>query len=280
MRIIWLLVFGLMPKKFLSFLFGHLARTQFPSFLQLKMNTLFARLYAIDLGEAEKALSEYKTSDAFFTRNLREGVRPLGDADLVHPADGQLTQIHGIHAGTTLQIKGFPYGLSDLLRVAPETLRGFDDGMALTYYLCPTDYHRVHCPMDAEEESIARISGSLWPVNSMSVSTKKGLFCVNERLVFSMKSKAHRGQRVYLVMVGALNVGHMRVPRVPEISTQDSLFGSSPRSWSFLPPLEFKKGEQLGVFHMGSTVVMIYPKGLLPGVPKQGPTRVNAALIF
>src|SRR5690606_30652682 len=124
------------------------------------------------------------------------------------------------------------------------------------YYLCPTDYHRVHSPVDGKITEIHYIPGKLWPVNNWSVSNIKNLFAINERVVVIIETPKGK---CALVMVGATNVGKMTVTFDQGILT-NNFFDRSPVKKKYPTPIEVKKGEDLGAFHMGSTVVMVYEK--------------------
>src|SRR5690606_21741857 len=138
-----------------------------------------------------------------------------------------------------------------------EKVKSLEGGGYLTYYLCPTDYHRVHSPVSGQLLHALHVPGTLWPVNAMSVQQTEELFLVNERLVMELKTP--QGP-VFVVMVGATNVGQMSASFDPKIVTNRRVLAGRK---DYDPPISIKVGEELGIFHMGSTVVVLYPPGFL-----------------
>lgn len=215
----------------------------------------FGSYYKIDFEEAEKPLDQYHSIGDFFVRRLKEGVRPLADSPLLHPADSVIAQIGEIIAGQCIQAKGKTYNVSELCG-DPELGRQYEDGLFVTYYLCPTDYHRVHSPVDGAILRAHHIPGHLWPVNSWSTKNIDRLFAVNERVILEINSRIGK---CLLVFVGATNVGQIRLSFDPEIVTNTQLKQKNLER-KYDPPIEIRRGQELGAFYMGSTVVMIYPK--------------------
>ncbi len=225
-----------LPRVFLSRMVGLFARMDSPQFIVRPVINWFAKRYKINLDEAEKQLNEYKSLNAFFTRKLKPGIRPLADSYFVHPADSRMTQFGVIENDTLIQAKGLDYKLSAFIG-SEDRAKKYEGGVFIVYYLCPTDYHRVHAPVEGTVKEIKKLGLDLWPVNDASVSSIPNLFITNERVVVSVSSQLGP---VEVVFVGATNVGSIEI---------------------FKKEAEFvEKGEELGVFQMGSTVVMIYPK--------------------
>jgi phosphatidylserine decarboxylase len=247
------LLFEILPKNLLSRIVGFLMHIEWPKPLNVFFITAFARAYKINQNEAEAPISAYPSIGAYFTRKLKPGLRPISESPVVHPADSVITQIGRIEKGTAFQAKGLTYSVQQMLGDGLSA-RDFEGGLFITYYLCPTDYHRVHSPLDAEVPQIIPIHGTLWPVNNWSVSNIQDLFAINERVVFEMKSRLGTAA---LVMVGATNVGHISTNLAPQIQTNQGL-RLSPVKFQRAP--QVVRGQELGIFHMGSTVVMIYPK--------------------
>lgn len=243
---------------------GKLVHLRLPPPLALWTVRWFAKRYRIDLQEAELPIESYLSIGELFTRKLKAGLRPLG-GDVVHPADSSLTQRGRIEKGQLLQVKGSPYSVEDFLN-DPEAAVKWEGGHYLTYYLCPTDYHRVHSPVHGFVKTIKYIPGNLWPVNEWSVSHILRLFARNERLIFYIQTQ--RGT-VALVMVGATNVGKMTVSFDPEMQTNQCSSRQVIQK-NYDPPQELNSGEELGIFHMGSTVVMLYPPGFFRSEIKPG----------
>lgn len=225
-----------LPRVFISRMVGRFASLSQPSFLVKAVIRWFANRYKINLDEAEKQIQEYESLNAFFTRRLKPGIRPIADSYFVHPADSVTTVFGLIEQGSLIQAKGLTYKLSDFLG-SEEKSKKYEGGVYIVYYLCPTDYHRVHSPVEGTVKEVKRLGLDLWPVNEASVATIPELFVTNERAVVSINSQLGS---VEVVFVGATNVGSI------EILKKDADF--------------VQKGEELGVFHMGSTIVMIYSK--------------------
>lgn len=242
------------PKNIVSYVFGLLAAFEFPQPLQIKINTYFSNLFAINLNEADRELSQYHSLNAFFTRKLKNGLRPIAEG-VVHPADSKLTQFARIKEGTLIQAKGFSFHLNEFLGQSPYYQR-LKDGYFFTYYLCPTDYHRVHSPVEGRVLQSLYLPGQLWPVNDWSVNKINNLFAVNERVVTFIDTD--RGLCA-LVMVGATNVGKMTLSFDCEVTTNQFL-NRTRKETVYDPQIPLQKGDEVGTFHMGSTVVMIYEK--------------------
>jgi phosphatidylserine decarboxylase len=214
---------------------------------------LFARYYKINIEEAEKSLDEYHTIGDLFTRRLKSGIRPISNSWAVHPCDSEIIQHGPIDNGTLIQAKGLNYTLSKLTE-DPHALDKYDGGYFVTYYLCPTDYHRVHSPVHGFVKHVLYRSGDLWPVNLPTVGSMEDLYVVNERLLIEMASEYGA---VGVVMVGATNVGSMSLAFDPKIRTNR---GEQSVTHDYNPPVEIVKGEELGIFHMGSTVIVLYSR--------------------
>lgn len=229
-------VLKFLPRVLISRLTGKLARMKGPAFIVRPIMKWFAQKYQINLDEAEKPFSEYESLNAFFTRRLKSGLRPLSETYFVHPADSKITQFGVIENGKLIQAKDLTYKLSEFIG-SEDKAKKYEGGSFIVYYLCPTDYHRVHAPVEGTIKEIKNLGLDLWPVNEISVSNVPHLFITNERAVVSLSTQLGP---VEVVFVGATNVGSI------EILKKEAEF--------------VQKGEELGVFHMGSTVVMIYPK--------------------
>ena len=205
--------------------------------------------------DAEKQLSGYKSFDAFFTRRLKPGLRPI-HGQLVHPVDGRLTQQGEIKQGQLIQAKGWTYPVAEFLG-DPSLGQAYEGGTFMTYYLCPADYHRVHSPTSGEMVSARHIPGLLWPVNEWSVTNIKRLFNLNERVVLNFDSPRGRWSAV---LVGATNVGHITITLDPSITTNRWLW-HAPTDRTYAPPIPVAAGSELGMFHLGSTVICLFEKG-------------------
>ena len=252
----WILYF--IPKNLLSFIVGVLTRVRLPKPLGPRTLQWFIKRYHIDMSEAE--FSSYPSIGDLFTRRLKPGLRPISQANYVHPADSQITLSHPIKGDDLIQAKDKTYSLKEFIKGTDNELSALRNGQALTYYLCPTDYHRVHSPVDGEITSCYYIPGRLWPVNPWSVENISQLFSVNERVVIWIKTT--KGP-LALVMVGATNVGRITLPFEPGVTTNNKHF-RRPQQFNYTSPKAIQKGEELGVFHMGSTVIVLAAPGIAP----------------
>ena len=251
LTMLWILSF--LPRKWLSRCVGFLMHVQLPPFLADFSIKIFAWYYEINTAEAQKNLTQYLSIGDFFSRKLKEGARPISEAWAVHPADSQILQCGRISKNTLIQAKGRKFDLVQLTE-DPDAEEKYDEGYFITYYLCPTDYHRVHSPVSGFVKSVMYRNGDLWPVNKSSVSLIKNLYIQNERL---MGEIATEYGAVGVVMVGATNVGSMTLAFDKKVRT--NRFSRSKRL-VYKIPIEIKKGDEFGTFHMGSTVIVLYGK--------------------
>lgn len=250
----------LLPKNSLSRLVGFLVHLQLPGPLAAWSIRTFGNFYKINFNEAEKPLEAYKSIGDFFVRRLKEGLRPLGASPVVHPADSRISQAAPIAEGKLVQAKGKLYSLQGLLcaESEAEVLAKYQGGFFATYYLCPTDYHRVHSPVTGAITAVTHVPGALWPVNEWSVGRIEELFCVNERVIIEIQTE---NGPVAVVMVGATNVGKMSLSFENKILSNQPA-KKTPQRILYSPAKPVKKGDELGAFHMGSTVVMVYSAGV------------------
>lgn len=250
----WILYF--VPKNLLSFIVGKIVQIRWPSPLGPWTVRWFVKRYHIDLSEAEKTF--YPSIGALFVRRLKPGLRPISRSNYVHPTDSTLITSHPLEGNDLIQAKNKSYSLKELTRGTNQELSCLQGGWALTYYLSPTDYHRVHSPVDGEIRFCQYIPGRLWPVNPWSVENISQLFSVNERILIGIQTA--RGLLI-LVMVGATNVGRITLSFEPTIVTNRKHFCNSHRV-DYTPTKSIKKGEELGVFNMGSTVIVLAAPGV------------------
>lgn len=263
-----------LPKNHISRATGQLAQLEQPKWLVDRAKSWFVDRYQLNMDEAEHPLSYYRSLGELFTRRLKEGARPMAEG-LVHPCDAQLTQMGTIESGQLLQNKGTTYSLADFIK-DPVVAEGFEGGSFLTYYLCPTDYHRVHCPIQSKLEQLVHIPGHLWPVNPWSVENISQLFAINERVVFHLETEFGK---IVLVMIGATNVGQIEVPFDPEIRTNLNNSDRSPLRKTYCQAIDLEKGDELGVFHMGSSVVMLLPEGMMKQLPAPTAVKLGESLV-
>lgn len=257
----------LLPKDDLSYWTGRLVHQKLPEPLRVASMKAFAKAYNINLEEAEKPIQEYASIGDLFTRKLKAGVRPLGPG-LVHPCDSKVAEAGRIKNSKIAQVKGIDYPVPALLQ--SDTMASkFMGGAFITYYLCPTDYHRVHAPIDFTVEWIGHIPGAFWPVNSWSVRNIDQLYSINERV--ALVGRTDEGESLALVMVAATNVGAISISFDERIKTDvrpsgrektEHFYSGEQRSGEHRAPIHLKKGDEVGVFSMGSSVVMLMDKAL------------------
>lgn len=246
----------LLPKRALTQLAGALARAQGGAGTQAAIRRFVAR-YGVDMAEAaEPDIASYTSFNEFFTRPLRAGARPLAAADWVCPVDGAISQCGAIERDQIFQAKGHRYSTTALLGGDAALAAQFQDGAFATLYLSPRDYHRIHMPAAGRLTRMIHVPGDLFSVNPVTARGVPGLFARNERVVCVFEGV--HGPWV-LVLVGATIVGSMStawhgVVNPPRPGTV--------REWRYEgDTVKLKKGEEMGRFLLGSTVVMLFPKG-------------------
>lgn len=238
----------------ISTAFGKLASHAFPRPIQRIINGGYVRIMGLDMREFEVP-ERYPTLNALFTRRLRQ-MRPFSGAsgDFISPCDAAITAHGTLSDGTALQIKGMHYSVEGLLgsRIEAANVYKVRHGQFINFYLSPRDYHRYHIPTDLKIQKAVHIPGKLFPVNVPSLMKRTDLFIENERIV--LECVTPRDKLIYLVLVGALNVGKMQISFAPELQTNCDPV--EPTVYAF-DDLHVKKGEDFGCFEMGSTIVVI-----------------------
>jgi phosphatidylserine decarboxylase len=241
-----------------STLVGLGARARVPNALRSPAYRAFARAVGANLGETELELAEYDTFGEFFARKLRPGARPIdpNESAVISPCDGVVAARGTAMGGELIQAKGLNYRLEDLVVDAAMAER-LVDGPYATIYLSPRDYHRVHAPVDARLVAYDYVPGDLWPVNTKVTARRANLLARNERVVIWLE--APRLGMVAVVMVAAVGVGNMRLAHA-----EDSV------GWRHAGELRrigldatVKRGDELGTFRLGSTVVMCFEPGVV-----------------
>ncbi len=269
-----------LPRKNLSRMLGRVARVQAPAPLLRAAVNVYCRAFGVDLSDFEVPAGGFDTFDEFFTRRLRPGVRAV-DPDpgaLVSPADGRLDACGRISAKLELEVKGQCYTVAELLG-DDASAAAFEGGVFALVYLSPRDYHRVHAPVSGPVVRVAHIAGTLFPVNDIGFSHVPRLLVRNERVI--VEQRATRHGRVATILVGALGVGRITLGFDPDFVTNDGR-GAGERHYrgdvsGDAPYLE--RGQELGVFHLGSTVVVLAAPqaGLRLGERALGAVRMGDA---
>ncbi len=234
--------------------FGKFANKQFPKPIQKLINNLYVKLLGLDMSEFKWA-DEYNSLNALFTRELVRN-RVLANG-FISPTDSIITEYGVIENLRAYQIKGKSYSLEKLLQnISKENLEKLEGGNFINFYLSPKDYHRYHSIYDLQVLKVIHIPAKLYPVNIPFLNYKNELFCENERVILECKLFE---KMVYIVLVGALNVGSMSLVFEPKVSTNDirevQIFEYE--------NLFLKKGELIGYFKMGSTVLIFSEKDLI-----------------
>lgn len=262
-----------LPKNHLSHLMGILLHLPFPKPIRRYLIEGFVKAYKINMNEAERPIDTYRSIGDLFVRRLKPGVRPI-HGNMVHPVDAVISQWGTITNQKLIQAKGKTYTAEDLLQ-SKAAAADFEGGLFITYYLCPTDYHRIHSPVNGEIYASTLIPGKLWPVNSWSVNTIKDLFSVNERVVSYIAT--NEGAKVAVVKVGATNVGKITLAYDDKIVSNT---GGNIKYKDYKPSIRITAGDELGAFHMGSTVVLLLDKTLAAKIhnTKVGPVKMGEKL--
>jgi phosphatidylserine decarboxylase len=258
----------LIPKQALTVLAGKLASAEAGK-LTTNVIRWFVGRYQVNMAEAANPdIASYKTFNEFFTRPLKEGARPVAAADFLCPVDGAISQFGAIERDQIFQAKGHSYSTTSLVGGDRNLAAQFENGSFATLYLSPRDYHRIHMPCDGRLTRMIYVPGALFSVNPTTARGVPGLFARNERVVCFFESA--NGPFV-LTLVGATIVGSMATvwhgvinPPRPGVI----------REWRYDEQnIVLKKGEEMGRFLLGSTVVMLFPRNTLTFNPEWTPTR-------
>ncbi|HUG53814.1 MAG TPA: archaetidylserine decarboxylase [Vicinamibacteria bacterium] len=236
-----------------SRLAGRLADARLPGPLLRAAMRAYIRAYRVDMSEVAEPLSAHSTFNAFFTRRLRPGARPVSTEPgvAVAPCDSRVVSIGSVpEDGRIEQVKGRTYTLAALLG-SEEDARAFARGVHATLYLSPSMYHRVHSPVDGLIRAWRYLPGRLFPVNTLAIRHVEGLFTLNERV--SILIDAPEVGPVAVVMVGAANVGRMSLSFAPLLTNTGARAGEFRAD----PVIPFARGAELGAFNLGSTVVLL-----------------------
>jgi len=265
----------LLPKQALTLLAGRIARWQGGRFTHALIRWFVGR-YGVNMSEAADAeIGSYASFNQFFTRALRPGARPLANAAFVCPVDGAISQFGPIQRDQIFQAKGHSYSVLALVGGDPELAAQFIDGAFATIYLSPRDYHRIHMPSSARLRRMIHVPGELFSVNPATARGVPGLFARNERVVcaFDMPHGPNGETRPFVqVLVGATIVGSMATvwhgvvnpPRPGQL-----------REWGYGDKagesVALERGEEMGSFLLGSTVVLLWPKNTIAFNPQWAP---------
>jgi len=259
----------LLPQQALTALMGRLAGLQGGARTTAVIRW-FIRRYGVNMAEAANPdPAAYPTFNAFFTRALEPGARALARADLLCPVDGAISQFGAIDGDQVFQAKGHRYPTTALVGGDAALAAHFHGGHFATLYLSPKDYHRIHMPCAGRLLRMIHVPGALFSVNPATARGVPGLFARNERVVCVFEGEGAMAGPWVLVLVGATIVGSMAtvwhgVVNPPRPGTL--------REWSYADrELRLAQGEEMGRFLLGSTVVMLFPRGPLAWNPAWAP---------
>jgi phosphatidylserine decarboxylase len=268
MKQLFILFQYLIPQHLLSRLVGKIAQCRVGWIKNLFISQ-FARHFEVDMSEAQPAdARQYPNFNSFFTRSLRAGVRPLcSNSHIACPADGSISQIGRLRGGRIVQAKGQSYSSIELLGGEPALAAQFDNGSFATIYLSPKDYHRVHMPCDGRLQQTVYIPGDLFSVNQTTAAGVPRLFARNERLVSVFATELGP---MASVMVGAMIVAGIetvwagqQVPVPRQIKTT--------RFDQPVEPVTLHRGQEMGRFMLGSTVILLFAPDTIDWLDGLGP---------
>ena len=252
-----------LPKHGISRAMGAFASARC-GFLTQAFMRWFINNYKVDMTEAvHEDPSDYPTFNDFFTRPLKPEVRPMeaDETQLAHPVDGKVSQLGPIHGDTIVQAKNHDYSLTTLLGGDPADAEPYLDGQFATIYLAPRDYHRIHMPLDGTLRKMTYVPGDLFSVNPLTAANVPGLFARNERVVCHFDSP--HGPFT-LTLIGATIVASIETVWAGTVTPPT---GPRVHSWEYpsdgYNAVQLKKGEEMGRFKLGSTIVVTFPKGMM-----------------
>jgi len=237
--------------------FGKFASYKFPSFIQLAINWTYVKTMRVELTNFYP-LSHYITLNELFTRELVFARQmPTDSSVIVSPADSLISELGDFKQNNALQVKDFSYSIKELLteNISEDKMQRVEEGSFINFYLSPKDYHRYHVPMDMKVTKVIHIPGLLYPVNFKYLNKIDSLFVKNERVVLECYDNS--GRIFFMILVGALNVGEMTISFEPSIETNKDASRLNIYEYT---NISLKRGDELGMFKMGSTVVMIFEK--------------------
>ena len=245
----------LMPKQAMTRLAGLLASAELGALTTWVVRRFVAK-YKVNMSQAHEAdPAQYKSFNAFFTRALRDGARPLAKASWLSPVDGAISQFGQIEKDQIFQAKGHHYSKSALVGGDSALAAQFENGHFATLYLSPRDYHRIHMPCAGRLLRMVHVPGDLFSVNPSTARGVPGLFARNERVVCTFET-AH-GPLV-MALVGATIVGSMSTVWHGQVNPPRP---GQLREWRYeTQNIQLAQGQEMGRFLLGSTVVMLFAK--------------------
>lgn len=268
------------PKHLLSRLVGQFAASQGGAITTAAIK-LFIKHYKVDMSEALRENPEdYSSFNEFFTRELKPGARTIcpDGSQLALPVDGAVSQLGDIAHDSIFQAKGHDYSLTTLLGGKPEVAAPFKGGKFATIYLAPKDYHRIHMPMDGQLTDMLYIPGELFSVNPLTAASVPGLFARNERVVALFDTPKGK---MAMVLVGATIVASIETVWAGTVSPPT---GKNVQHWQYPASGEnsvhLNKGQELGRFKLGSTIVACFEPDMLNFAPLSAGDETRLGGVF
>lgn len=252
---LFILLQRLLPQQLLSRLTGKLASWHAPRWFLLPLLQRFVKKYQVDMSLAENpALDSFKSFNQFFTRQLKDGVRPIGTG-VVSPADGTISEIGSIEQQQILQAKARHYSLQQLLAGDSALTQAFTNGAFATIYLSPRDYHRVHMPVAGKLLQSIYVPGKLFSVNPTTVNNIDGVFARNERLINIFDTDQGK---MAVILVGAMLVAGINTCWQGKVAPGHS---RKVQTWDYQQQdITIAQGGEVGYFSFGSTVILLFEK--------------------
>ncbi|WP_394245573.1 archaetidylserine decarboxylase [Vibrio astriarenae] len=249
-----------LPQHALTRLVGKLASAKAGSLTTTIINW-FIKQYKVNMDEAlHSDPKHFKTFNEFFVRELKPGMRPVVESDdvITHPADACVSQFGPIENGQLIQAKNHNYSALELLGGDEALAQEFTDGEFATLYLSPRDYHRVHMPCKGSLRQMIYVPGDLFSVNPLTAENVPNLFARNERVVCIFDTEFGPMAQV---LVGATIVGSIEMTWAGTVTPPR---GNTVYRWDYPAEGEnavsFEKGEEMGRFKLGSTVINLFAK--------------------
>jgi phosphatidylserine decarboxylase len=257
----------LLPKRAITQFSGLVAGGQWGA-VTTGIIRRFIRKYSVNMDEAlDSNPASYSSFNDFFTRALKPGARPLSNSRFISPVDGAISQFGAIEQDQIFQAKGHRYSTKALVGGDAALASQFEDGSFATLYLSPRDYHRIHMPCDGRLTRMTYVPGAFFSVNPTTARGVPGLFARNERVVCVFDTAS--GPLV-LVLVGATIVGSMATVWHGVVNPPRS---QRIRDWRYDGALDIQRGQEMGRFLLGSTVVLLWPKNTIRFNPDWQPAR-------
>ncbi len=265
----------LMPKHLISRIVGKLAAAKLGWFTTFLIKR-FIKQYKIDMTEAKyEDPAHFDSFNNFFTRELKDDLRTIAsEVDIIaHPVDGAISQLGDIAQGRLIQAKGHNFSLQELLGGDEETALPFKDGKFATIYLAPKDYHRIHMPIDGILKQMIYVPGDLFSVNPLTAQNVPNLFARNERVVAIFDTELGP---LAMVLVGATIVASIETVWSGTVTPPA---GKKVTSWGYPNDgenkIELKKGQEMGRFKLGSTVILAWPKDVAEFLETEIPEKIT-----